>query len=125
MKKSTKVTLKRSHRRPAATGRDPHATSRMPPGLIAEVDAWATAHGATRSEAIRQLVELGLTIRTKSKQRSAARAERAKELASKTIDNLTSATPESGEKARRKGNLIKGPEEFRQVRVDRPKPKKG
>jgi hypothetical protein len=125
MKKSTKVTLKRSHRRPAATGRDPHATSRMPPGLIAEVDAWATAHGATRSEAVRQLVELGLTIRTKSKQRSAARAERAKELASKTIDNLTSATPESGEKARRKGNLIKGPEEFRQVRVDRPKPKKG
>ncbi len=97
----------------------------MPPGLIAEVDAWATAHGATRSEAVRQLVELGLTIRTKSKQRSAARAERAKELASKTIDNLTSATPESGEKARRKGNLIKGPEEFRQVRVDRPKPKKG
>jgi hypothetical protein len=119
MKKS-KVTSKKKHRRPT-TGRDPHVTSRMPPGLIAEVDAWATANGATRSEAIRRLVELGLTIRTKSKQGSAARAERAKELASKTIDNLTSATPESGEKSRRKGNLIKGPEEFRQVRVDRPK----
>ena len=124
MKKSKKVIPKRSHRRPT-TGRDPHVTSRMPPGLIAEVDAWATANGATRSEAIRHLVELGLTIRTKSKQGSAARAERANELASNTIDNLTSATPESGEKARRKGNLIKGPEEFRQVRVDRPKPKKG
>lgn len=97
----------------------------MPPGLIAEVDAWATANDATRSDAIRRLVELGLTIRTKSKQGSAARAQRANELASNTIDNLTSATPESGEKARRKGNLIKGPEEFRQVRVDRPKPKKG
>ncbi len=107
------------------TSRDPHVTSRMPHGLIAEVDAWATTNGATRSEAIRRLVELGLTIRTKSKQGSTARAERAKELASKTIDNLTSATPESGEKARRKGNLIKGPEEFRQVRVDRPKLKKG
>ena len=95
----------------------------MPPGLIAEVDAWATANDATRSEAIRRLVELGLTARTKSKQGSAARAERAKELASKTIDNLTAATPESNEKVRRKGNLIKGPEEFRQVRVDRPKPK--
>jgi len=123
MKKSTKMTPKRSHRRPAATGRDPHVTSRMPLGLIAEVDAWATAHGATRAQAIRQLIELGLTIRTKSKQGSAARAERANELASKTIDNLTSATPESGEKARRKGNLIKGPEEFRQVRVDRPRRK--
>src|ERR1700751_5455880 len=123
MKKS-KVTWKKRHRRPA-TGRDRHVTSRMRPGLIAEVDVWATANDATRSEAIRRLVELGLTIRTKSKQGSAARAERAKELASKAIDNLTAATPESGEKSRRKGNLIKGPEEFRQVRVDRQKPKKG
>jgi Arc/MetJ-type ribon-helix-helix transcriptional regulator len=122
--KKLKVTLKKRHRRPA-TGRDLHVTSRMPPGLIAEVDAWATGNGATRSEAIRRLVELGLTTRTKSKQGSAARAERAKELASKTIDNLTAATPESDEKASRKGNLIRGPEEFRQVRVDRPKPKKG
>lgn len=119
-----KVTSKKKHGRPA-TGRAPHVTSRMPPGLIAEVEAWATASGATRAEAIRRLVELGLTIRTKSKQGSAARAERAKELASNTIDNLTAATPESNEKVDRKGNLIKGPEEFRQVRVDRPKPKKG
>ena len=124
MRKSINVTPKKTHGGPA-TGRDPHVTSRMPAALIAEVDAWATANGATRSEGIRRLVELGLTIRTKSKQGSAARAERAKELASKTIDNLTSATPESGEKSRRKGNLIKGPEEFRQVRVDRLRPKKG
>jgi hypothetical protein len=123
MKKS-KVTSKKTHRDPAA-GRDPHVTSQMPRGLIAEVDAWATANDATRSQAIRRLVELGLTTRTKSKQGSAARAERAKELASKTIDNLTAATPESNEKVRRKGNLIRGPEEFRQVRVDRQKPKKG
>jgi hypothetical protein len=124
MKKSIKVIPKRRHAGPA-TGRDPHVTSRLPPGLIARVEAWATANDTTRSEAIRWLVELGLTIRTKSKQGSAARAERAKELASKTIDNLTAATPESDEKASRKGNLIKGPQEFRQVRVDRPKPKKG
>jgi hypothetical protein len=100
MKKSIKVIPKRRHAGPA-TGRDPRVTSRL------------------------RLVELGLTIWTKSKQGSAARAERAKELASKIIDNLTAATPESDEKASRKGNLIKGPEEFRQVRVDRPKPKKG
>jgi len=124
MKKSIKVIPKKRPGRPAI-GRAPRVTSRMPPGLIAEVEAWATANDTTRAEAIRQLVELGLTIRTKSKQGSAARAERANELASKTIDKLTSATPESGEKARRKGNLIKGPEEFRQVRVDRLRPKKG
>jgi hypothetical protein len=122
--KTSKVTSKKRDRLPV-TGRDPHVTSRMPPGLIAEVEAWATTNDVTRSEAIRRLVELGLTARAKSKQGSAARAERAKELASKTIDNLTAATPESGEKSRRKGNLIKGPEEFRQVRVDRLRPKKG
>jgi hypothetical protein len=124
MKKSIKVIPKRRHAGPAA-GRDPHVTSRLPPGLIARVEAWATANDTTRSEAIRRLVELGLPILAKSKQGSAARAERAKDLASTTIDNLTAATPESDEKASRKGNLIKGPEEFRQVRVDRPKPKKG
>jgi hypothetical protein len=32
----------------------------MPAPLIAEVEAWAVANDATRSEAIRRLVELGL-----------------------------------------------------------------
>jgi metal-responsive CopG/Arc/MetJ family transcriptional regulator len=32
----------------------------MPPELLAEVEAWATANDASRSEAIRRLVELGL-----------------------------------------------------------------
>jgi len=35
----------------------------MPPALIAEVEAWATANDATRSEAIRRLVELGLRVK--------------------------------------------------------------
>lgn len=124
MKKSMKATSKR-RRDSSTTGRDPLVTSRMPTGLVAEVKAWATANDTTLSEAVRRLVELGLTVRSKAKQGSAARAERAKELASKAIDNLTAATPESNEKASRKGNLIKGPEEFREVRVDRPKPKRG
>jgi hypothetical protein len=29
--------------------------------LTADVDAWAEAHGAARSDAIRQLIELGLS----------------------------------------------------------------
>jgi metal-responsive CopG/Arc/MetJ family transcriptional regulator len=33
---------------------------RMPKTLIDDADAWAKANGATRSEAIRRLVELGL-----------------------------------------------------------------
>jgi metal-responsive CopG/Arc/MetJ family transcriptional regulator len=32
----------------------------MPSSLIAEVEAWAAANDTSRSEAIRQLVEIGL-----------------------------------------------------------------
>jgi hypothetical protein len=59
MKKSIKVTPKKRRGRPA-TGRDPHITARMPSALIVEVEAWAAANDASRSEAIRRLVELGL-----------------------------------------------------------------
>jgi hypothetical protein len=59
MKRSITVTPKKKRGRPA-TGRDPHVTSRMPQPLIDQVEAWASANGATRSEAFRRLVELGL-----------------------------------------------------------------
>jgi hypothetical protein len=59
MKKSIKVAPKKRRGRPA-TGKDPHIAARMPPELIAEVEAWASANDATRSEAFRRLVELGL-----------------------------------------------------------------
>jgi hypothetical protein len=121
MKKSIKVTPKKRRGRPA-TGRDPHVTSRMPPGLIAEVEAWAAANDTTRSEAIRRLVELGLAVRMKRKQVPAGRADRSKELASNAIDKLAVEAPEA-EKAIRKRRLLKGPEEFREDRVDMPKAK--
>lgn len=98
-------------------------SSRIPAETIAAVDGWAAKNGTTRSQAIARLVELGLTVKAKRKEGAAGR-ERARELASNAIDNLTAGAPESDEKASRKGRLIKGPEEFRGVRVDRPKPKK-
>jgi len=64
MKRSIKVTPKKKRGRPA-TGRDPHVTSRMPAALIAEVEAWATAHETTRSDAFRRLVEIGLKAKGK------------------------------------------------------------
>jgi hypothetical protein len=39
--------------------------ARMPPTLIAEVEAWATAHDTNRSDAFRRLVELGLKAKGK------------------------------------------------------------
>ncbi len=77
----------------------------------------------TLSEAIRRLVELGLGIKAKPKQAPAERAARAKELASKAIDSLTGGQPDNDETATRKRRLIKGPEEFREMRVDRAKTK--
>ena len=122
MKKSIKVDQKRKRGRPA-TGRDPMVSSRIPEATVAAIDEWATRNDTTRSDAIHRLVELGLTVRTKPKQAPAARADRAKELASKAIDKLTIGAPDDDERAARKRRLIKGPEEFREVRVDRAKGK--
>ena len=77
----------------------------------------------TLSEAIRRLVDLGLAVKTRSAPSDRQRAAIA-DLASKAIDSLTVETTDNNEKASRKRRLIKGPEEFREVRVDRPKGKK-
>jgi len=92
---------------------------------IKAIDSWARKQEppVTRPYAIRRLVELGLTVGAKQKQTTVATADRANELASKAIDSLTAGAPNNDEKASRKRRLIKGPEEFREVRVDRPKAK--
>jgi hypothetical protein len=119
MMKSIKVEPKRRGR--PATGKDPLLTTRAPRETISAIEAWASKNGVTRSEAIRRLVELGLTVRArKPKQAPAARADRAKELASKAIDKMGDPTVHPDERAQRRRRLTKGPEEFREVRVDRP-----
>jgi len=63
MAKSIKVHPKKKRGRPA-TGKDPLVSARLPQELIDSVEAWASANGASRSEAIRRLVELGLKARS-------------------------------------------------------------
>jgi hypothetical protein len=70
------------------------------------------------------LVALGLTIKAKAKQPSAARADRAKELARKAIDKMVDPSANPDERDRRRRQLTKGPLEFREDRVDLPKVKK-
>jgi len=65
MKKSIRVAPKKMRGRPSTGGRDPHIAARMPPALIAEVEAWAVANDTSRSDAIRRLVEIGLKAKTK------------------------------------------------------------
>lgn len=41
-------------------GKDPTYSFRLPAEFVAKLDAWAKAHGVTRSEAMRRLAEIGL-----------------------------------------------------------------
>jgi hypothetical protein len=117
------VTPKKRRGRPA-TGRDPHVTSRMPPGLLAEVEAWATANDTTRSEAIRRLVELGLTVKTPARPASKpGRRLRARELAATAIEKIIDPAAAPEEQAQRRRRLTKEPPEFREARVDQPRAK--
>jgi len=97
----------------------------MPPGLIAEVEAWAAANETSRSDAFRRLVELGLTVRTKSKQATSERAARAKELAAKAIEKISDPSASQEERTQRRRRLTRGPQEFREDRVDLPETKRG
>jgi hypothetical protein len=69
----------------------------------------------TRSEAIRQLVEQALA-RTPTKGRSQEASSKALELASKQIDKLLDPSASDEERQQRKGRLLKGPKEFREMR---------
>jgi hypothetical protein len=98
---------------------------RLSAGLRANVDDWAARQDDTpgRSEAIRRLVELGLTVKARPNRSSEGQKARAKELAGAAIDKMAGADASADDKASRKGRLLKGPEEFRESRVDRPKRK--
>jgi hypothetical protein len=104
------------------TGITPLMGFRADPATRAAIVKWAEYQPdkPTLSEAIRGLVEIGLG-RSKSAGPSAKSAKRAKQLAAKTIDHLLDPAAPTEEAANRKRRLLKGPEEFREVRVDREK----
>jgi hypothetical protein len=54
------IKVKPKKRGRPATGKDPFVGVRLPKEMIAGLDLWAEQNGATRSDAIRQFVELGL-----------------------------------------------------------------
>ncbi|MET4240711.1 hypothetical protein [Bradyrhizobium sp. RT10b] len=125
MRKSIKVDQKSKRGRPA-TGRDPMVSSRIPAEIVAAVDQWAAKNETTRSDAIKQLVELGLTVKAKSRAKSEdaqqrqETKQRARELAGDTINEITDKAASPDDQASRKRRLVKGPEEFQNVRRDRP-----
>lgn len=124
MKSSTKNVVRKRPGRPA-TGQDPVTAIRLSARLRENVDVWAAKQddAPSRSEAIRRLVELGLTVKTKARGSDRLRAARAADQAAEAIDSLTVGAANTDEQAGRRRRLLKEPEEFRDARVDRPKAK--
>jgi hypothetical protein len=49
------------------TGITPLISFRPPPELVREIDKWGEAHGVSRSEAMRQLIEQALKAKGKAR----------------------------------------------------------
>jgi hypothetical protein len=102
------------------TGVTPLMGFRADPTIRAAIIKWAESQSdrPTRSECIRRLVEIGLAHSKPIGRRSAESVDRAKQLAAKAIDGLVDPAASADEAANRTRRLLKGPEEFREVRQD-------
>lgn len=91
--------------------------------LTADVDAWAEAHDTVRSDALRQLVELGLNASAAPPRHPPAQLDPAsiEELATEQIERMLDPSLPQDERERRTRRLIDGPPEFSDQRVDLPK----
>ena len=122
---------KRKVGRPKTTGTGQAQIVRMHDNQIALIDAWIAKLGEriSRPEAIRRLVEIGLSVKTNGQlndegaKQPQEMKKRARDLAGAAIDEMIDTTASPEDQAIRKRRLIKGPEEFQSVRRDRPKGK--
>ncbi|UFW45129.1 ribbon-helix-helix domain-containing protein [Bradyrhizobium sp. WSM471] len=106
------------------TGRDPISAVKMPESLTAAVDSWAETHHLSRSDAIRQLVELGLKVAPPALPPGhplASDATRIEKLAVHELEGLLDPALSEDERERRIRRLTDGPPEFSHERIDLPK----
>jgi hypothetical protein len=108
---------------PSSTNLDVISAVKMSKGLTADVDAWAEAHDTVRSDAIRQLVELGLSA-TPSLDPALRDSVEIEDLAVKQISELLDPSLPVAERERRVRRLTEGPPEFLDERIDLRRPKK-
>lgn len=97
---------------------------RMPERLTAAVDAWARAHHLSRSDAICELVNLGLKVAPTapaSPHTITSDARSIEENAVHEIESLLDPALPSDERERRIRRLTEGPPEFTHERIDLPK----
>jgi hypothetical protein len=120
MKSSIRAEQKKRGR--PATGQDPVSAIRLSVELTRAIDSWAARNkAASRSEAIRQLVEMGLAGLQSTDRRTAKTAVRASDMAGRQIDKIGDPSASAKERQDRKRRLLKGPSEFRDMRGDQPK----
>jgi Arc/MetJ-type ribon-helix-helix transcriptional regulator len=97
---------------------------RLTSDQLASLDRWINGlSGArlSRPEAIRRLVEMGVTASPNGRLSPEARAK-ASALAGEIVDLLNDASAPEEEQQKRKRKLIHGPREFRDVRQDQHHP---
>ena len=125
MIKSIRVITKKKRGRPISTGKGTLIGVRLLDGPLSALDTWIEKQedpDLSRPEAIRRLVETGLTMKAPAKAASnPGRKLRAQELATSAIERIIDPSAPADERAQRRRRLTKGPEEFREVRVDKPK----
>lgn len=104
------------------TERNPVSAVKLSAALTARVDAWALTHAINRSEAIRQLVELGLKPEATPNVRRVSRHEAiaVEQMAASQIDQFIDPAISKEERERRIHRLTEGPPEFVELRVDLP-----
>ena len=127
MNKSIGVITKKRRGRPVTTGKGTLIGVRLLDDPLSILDSWIAKQkepDLTRPEAIRRLVELGLAGAKKFAAPSQQTRAKAKKFAAEQIDRMGNSTATVEEQASRKQRLLKGPEEFREARVDRPKAKR-
>jgi hypothetical protein len=107
----------------ARTVREAISAVKLPQRLTADVDAWAEAHHTVRSDAIRQLLELGLNASPAPPLHPPAQLDPAdiEDLATEQIKRMLDPSLPRDERERRIRRLIDGPPEFSDQRVDLPK----
>ncbi len=98
------------------------STVKMSQRLTADVDAWAEAHNTDRSDAIRQLVEFGLSLTRSVNPLGGTRRDpiEIKDLAVEQIGQLLDPSLPIMERERRIRRLTEGPPEFLDERIDLP-----
>ena len=106
MKSTTKKGIAKKKRGRPATGRDPVITMRLAPNLTARLDAWAANKGISRSDAIRDMIEVRLSQQPSGKPHKGA--AKAKDMAKAALNERLKDLPDD-ERITRKAQLLKGP----------------